>query len=111
MDIEYYHFHLYYEPENIDQASKLRDQIGECFDVALGRLWDRPVGPHPIGSCQISVSVELFQEVLVWLMENRRGIDVFIHPATGDDLKDHSEHAMWLGRSYPLKLDMFKSRS
>lgn len=108
MKIKDYHFHLYYDVKDIETASRLRDKISETFEVEVGRLWDKPVGPHPIGSCQVTVSSELFQEVMVWLLSNRDGIDFFIHPNTGDNLADHSDYIMWIGKSYELNLDGFR---
>ena len=46
-------------------------------------------------------------EVLPWLALNRKGLVVFLHPDTGDDLADHSEHAIWMGAIRPLDLSIF----
>jgi aromatic ring-cleaving dioxygenase len=32
---------------------------------------------------------------------------VFIHPEGENDLLDHRDHIMWIGKSYELKLDIF----
>jgi len=32
---------------------------------------------------------------------------VFLHPDTGDDLKDHTEHAIWMGSMRTLDLSIF----
>ena len=109
MKIKYYHFHLYYDVENIEAANVLREKIKESFDFEVGRLWDKPVGPHPIGSCQVSIPTQRFEEALTWFLENRKDIDLFIHPVTGDDLADHSDHAIWVGKSYDLKIEIFKN--
>jgi DOPA 4,5-dioxygenase len=37
-------------------------------------------------------------------MLNRAGLDVLVHPETGEDYEDHAYHALWLGR--PLALDL-----
>jgi DOPA 4,5-dioxygenase len=42
--------------------------------------------------------------VLPWLVLNRRGLTVFAHAQTGNALKDHTEHVIWLGPSETLKL-------
>ena len=42
--------------------------------------------------------------VVGWLVLNRGGLDVFVHPNTGDALVDHRDRAVWLGRSYALNL-------
>ena len=31
-------------------------------------------------------------------------LDVFVHPNTGDELRDHRDCALWLGRSHALNL-------
>lgn len=38
-------------------------------------------------------------------MLNRRGLTILVHPETGDDLADHSKHALWLGAVLPLDLE------
>ena len=40
-----------------------------------------------------------------WLALNRAGLTVFIHPETGDDIPDHRDYALWLGRQRELDLD------
>jgi aromatic ring-cleaving dioxygenase len=107
MNFQIYHFHLYFSHEQIPLATKLAHELGEHFALAVGRVWDRPVGPHPVNSCQISVPRAKFEEVVVWLMANRQGLDVFIHPEGENDLLDHRDHIMWIGKSYELKLDIF----
>jgi DOPA 4,5-dioxygenase len=108
MNIQDYHFHLYYEVKDIEKAISLKDKIVKEFNFQAGRVWDKPVGPHPIGSCQISVPNESFYDAITWLFCNRDGIDFFIHPNSGDALADHSRNAVWLGKSYELNLKMFE---
>jgi DOPA 4,5-dioxygenase len=31
-----------------------------------------------------------------------------LHPETGDDYVDHTEHAVWYGAMLPLRLEMFR---
>jgi DOPA 4,5-dioxygenase len=35
-------------------------------------------------------------------------LNVLVHPQTGDDLADHSDNALWLGRKLRLKLGFMK---
>jgi aromatic ring-cleaving dioxygenase len=42
-----------------------------------------------------------------WLMLNRDGLTVLLHPETGDDLTDHTAHAAWFGAVLPLRLEAF----
>ncbi|OIQ20003.1 MAG: hypothetical protein BM556_05815 [Bacteriovorax sp. MedPE-SWde] len=107
MKIKYYHFHLYYDPQNINVATKVSEKLSSIFDLEIGRLWNKPVGPHPVGSCQVTVPVELFEKVAAWFLENRNGIDIFIHPITGDNIADHRDYIMWIGKSYKLHTNFF----
>jgi DOPA 4,5-dioxygenase len=50
---------------------------------------------------------ELIADVLPWLALNRKGLVVFLHPDTGNDLLDHTEHAIWMGAMRPLNLSGF----
>jgi aromatic ring-cleaving dioxygenase len=99
-----YHAHVYFDADTHEQAAKLCASAGETFGVKVGRMHDRPVGPHPRGSCQLTVPADQFATVIPWLIEHRRGLTVFTHAETGDALKDHTDHVIWLGPSEPLKL-------
>jgi DOPA 4,5-dioxygenase len=39
-----------------------------------------------------------------WLALNHGALDVFVHPNTDNELRDHRDCALWLGRSYQLDL-------
>ncbi|MEP6678861.1 MAG: DOPA 4,5-dioxygenase family protein, partial [Betaproteobacteria bacterium] len=45
-----------------------------------------------------------FADVVGWLALNHAALDVFVHPNTGDPLRDHRDSAIWLGRSHTLDL-------
>lgn len=99
-----YHAHVYYDLATREQAVTLCTKAGELFGVRIGRMHDNPVGPHPRGSCQLTIKSEQFAAVIPWLIENRHGLTVFTHAETGDALKDHTDHVLWLGPSETLKL-------
>ena len=71
-------------------------------------MHDGPVGPHPRGSCQLTVPAERFGEAAQWLALNRGAFTVFAHACTGDDLADHTDHVIWFGPSEALRLGIFK---
>ena len=103
--IREYHAHVYYDaPATRAQAEQLVQAAGEKFGVKVGRIHDNPVGPHPRGSCQLTVKPEQFAEVIPWLVLNRKGLTIFTHAQTGNALKDHTDHVVWLGPSETLKL-------
>ena len=102
--IENYHAHVYYDAATREQAHKLCAAAGKKFGVKIGRMHDNPVGPHPRGSCQLTVEKGRFAEVVPWLILHRRALTIFAHAQTGDALKDHTDHVLWLGPSEKLKL-------
>lgn len=109
--IKSYHAHVYFGVDMVDQGRALCEAAAERFDLVMGRVHERPVGPHPMGSCQLGCSPRVFAELLPWLALNRNGLVVFAHPETGDHLADHAEHAIWLGGYLPLKLDIFQPKA
>jgi DOPA 4,5-dioxygenase len=48
--------------------------------------------------------VGCFTELISWLTLNHGTLDIFVHPNTGDALRDHRDSAVWIGRSYDLVL-------
>ncbi|MEE9568592.1 MAG: DOPA 4,5-dioxygenase family protein, partial [Candidatus Binatia bacterium] len=40
-----------------------------------------------------------------WLMLNREGLDVLVHPETGDNVSDHIDRALWLGKKLDLDVE------
>ena len=87
-------------------AAEVRAEVEARFDMKMGRWHDSPIGPHPMGSYQIAFAPDLFAEIVPWLALNRRGLTVFIHPETGDDVTDHSDYAIWLGEQRPVDLSV-----
>jgi len=102
-----WHAHVYYDAATLEQASALCELADQQLPVTKGRVHKKPVGPHPMWSCQLSFVPKDFAQVIVWLNERRQGLTVFVHPNTGDALVDHRDHAIWLGDSVRLKLDLF----
>jgi aromatic ring-cleaving dioxygenase len=102
-----WHAHVYFDAATKEQARALCEAAAERFGVAMGRMHDRPVGPHPVASCQLSVPAGAFGEVIPWLVLNRGELTVFAHAESGDALADHTRHVLWLGESLPLDLSIF----
>ena len=101
-----WHAHVYFDAATRDAAWSLREVIAAHFAdrVELGRFHERPVGPHPAWSYQVAFGPAQFAEVVAWLALNHRNLDVFVHPNTDDELRDHRDSAIWIGRSYQLDL-------
>ena len=85
------------------------ESVCDRFGIQMGRMHVTPVGPHPTGSCQMTVPPEKFAEVTAWLALNRDGLTVFTHAETGDVMADHTQHVVWLDDSQPLRLDVLRA--
>lgn len=106
--IKDYHAHVYYDAETKTKATQVRRGLEQEFEVTLGRWHDRPVGPHPCWSYQVAFKSALFGEIIPWLVLNRAGLVIFVHPNTGDALADHEHHALWMGQKMSLDLDALR---
>ncbi len=105
--VQGYHSHVYFNADTLQQARELCEAAAAQYDISMGRVHQRPVGPHPDWSCQLSYRAELLNEILPWLAVHRNGLVIFTHPITGNDLLDHRDYAMWMGAVRPLNLKMF----
>jgi DOPA 4,5-dioxygenase len=105
--IQSFHAHVYFDSEQIDTARTVCERAAKTFGVEMGRMHDKPVGPHPMGSCQLKATPDQFAKLLPWLALNRSGLIVFAHPETGHDLEDHRDHGIWLGVGLDLDLSIF----
>jgi DOPA 4,5-dioxygenase len=96
--IQSYHAHIYYRnAEERRRAEHLREQIADKFLVQLGRWHDNPIGPHERAMYQIAFNPEIFAAFVPWLMLNRAGLPILLHPNTGHPRADHLINAAWLG--------------
>ena len=105
-----YHAHIYYDPAATTKeiAARLREEIGQRFTGRVGNWHDEPVGPHSVAMYQVAFPVEEFPRLVPWLMLNRAGLDVLVHPETGDAYDDHTLNALWLGKPLPLRLEVLR---
>lgn len=103
-----YHAHVYYDAAQRLQAADLRAEIGRVFPVLIGRMHDRPIGPHTKGMFQVVIDQDVFAELVPWLMLNRNGLSVLVHAETGDAVADHTRHVMWLGEAVPLDIGVLR---
>ena len=102
-----WHAHVYYEPATRAAAEAVRQGIAAAFPQAqLGRWHDAPIGPHARAMYQVAFAPSLLPTLLPWLMLNRRGLAVLVHPETGRELSDHTHHAAWLGEMLPVHTAM-----
>lgn len=105
-----YHAHVYYDPKKTRRlAERLRERVALAFPQArLGRWHDELVGPHSQSMYQIAFPSSVLAAFLPWLMLNRGSLSVLLHPGTGNDYRDHTAHAAWLGPALKLRLSAFR---
>jgi len=109
LSIRDWHAHVYFDASTRAQAWALREIIESELTgrIEMGRFHENKIGPHPLWSYQLTITSRDFLEVIGWLTLNRDQLDVFVHPNTGNGLRDHRDSAIWLGRSHVLNLAIF----
>ncbi|OKL64003.1 hypothetical protein UA08_00828 [Talaromyces atroroseus] len=118
--------HIYYIPNNAGQtkfAKELHERIrrewladpkgkSKVPELRIYRFWDRPVGPHPVPMFEVNLlSPAEFGAFVPWLVINRGPLSALVHPNTvneGEELRNHSQRAMWLGERIPLDLELLR---
>jgi aromatic ring-cleaving dioxygenase len=103
-----YHAHIYYDQGSRETAARLREAIERSFEVVMGRWRDEPVGPHPQAMYQVKFDPGEFARIVPWLMLNRGGLAILVHPETDNAYLDHAENALWLGQKLSLRLDTLR---
>ena len=60
---------------------------------------------------QVTFLPPQFGTVVPWLMLHREGLDILVHPETGDDVADHTLHSLWLGEKLELNVEVLRPRT
>lgn len=109
-EITAYHVHIYFEKgkDSEKNAADTAKTLGEKFPGAVldahrvGR-----VGPHTELNIGVTITPESFGEIVGFLQMNNKGLSILIHPRTGDELVDHGDAALWLGKPVPFNQKFF----
>jgi aromatic ring-cleaving dioxygenase len=104
-----YHAHVYFDAQSTEQARALCERAAALFGVAMGRVHQKLVGPHPHWSCQLTFDARQFDALIPWLEAQRGGLNILVHALTGHSLDDHTTHASWLGEPAVLNLAHFSA--
>ena len=118
--IKSYDIHTYWNNNHDrerEEANLLRTKLQtefaheiEAGNIHLYKMWDKPIGPHPISMFEIDFKdPALFGRLVQFYQLNHGRLSVLIHPRTGDDLKDHTVHALWLGHKVRLNTDLLSN--
>ena len=101
-EIKGYHAHVYYNAATRRIAEGLRETLIGRFAVKPGGFSDEPRGPHPISQFNVIFETGEFPKIVPWLMLNRTGLTVLVHPNTSRPRSDHLLHSLWLGEVLPI---------
>ena len=107
-EIRGFHAHVYYDADTKPKAAQLREALLGRFKVEPGAFSDEPRGQHPISQFNVIFETSEFQNIVPWLMLNRDGLDILVHPLTDSSYNDHTALAMWLGTPVALKTDILR---
>lgn len=104
---EDFHAHIYFTAETRDSVLALRQELESSPDlpVDLQPVRETPMGPHPTPMFNAHIDRRDLGVVAYWLMRHHGPHSILVHPNTGDDLADHTRHALWLGEPLDLNLD------
>ena len=107
--------HVYYFQNSdfqLQYARELWQRIRHEFpELRIYRFWEKPVGPHPYAMFEVNVlTPEQFGAFLPWLVINRGPLSALLHPNCddGDEIRDHTQRATWLGEKVPLDVGMLR---
>jgi DOPA 4,5-dioxygenase len=101
--IKSYHAHIYFrDAAERAIAAAVREAMAARFSIQLGRWHEVPVGPHDLPMYQVAFATDSFATLVPWLMLNRDGLTVLVHPNTGNARRDHLVHAFWMGEILPI---------
>lgn len=84
-------------------------------ELRIYRFWEKPVGPHPYPMFEVNLFTPAqFGAFIPWLVIHRGQLSVLVHPNTdepgshwGNELRNHTARATWLGDKVPLDLTEF----
>ena len=103
----HYHAHVYWQNEaQRREALLLRQPLAE-LGCQLGRIWDEAIGPHPFAMYQVNYTDQNAGDVEQLL--NTTKLDILLHEDTGNDVRDHTQGARWLGRKLTLNIEWLQT--
>lgn len=114
--VVFWDFHVYYDDATRDESNALKSRLLNDFpeyasegSIIVKQLpVENPIGPHYYLFWEVDVArVDVFAKILSWFVQHHGSLSILIHPQTGFDLKDHTDHALWLGEKKEIKTSVF----
>lgn len=108
--IQKFHAHIYFEPAQQSSAEALYLAIHTLMlpRVRLGLFHFRLVGPHSLPMFTVMFEEAEKFEFIQFLQRNRSELSILIHEDTGDDYRDHTQGAEWLGNPLAINFEHFE---
>ena len=103
-----FHAHVYFDAITRPTAERIHDALAQHLGLDVGALCEQPVGPHAKPMFQVTITPEQFATVVPWLMVNRSGLSVLVHPTTDDEVADHDTSPLWMGESLPIDVEFLR---
>jgi aromatic ring-cleaving dioxygenase len=105
-EITEYHAHVYFQESTRASAEALHAKLGEVFASKIHQytIAYGPRGPHVQNMFGIDIPKDSFEAVLAFLILNHGPHSILFHPVSGNELLDHTHHALWLGEKQALNL-------
>jgi DOPA 4,5-dioxygenase len=107
-DIRGFHAHVYFDAVTRRTAERLHDELAQHLRVKVEALHERPVGPHAKAMFQVTITPAQFATVVPWLMVNRAGLSVLVHPLSDNPVRDHDTSALWMGEPLPIDVESLR---
>jgi aromatic ring-cleaving dioxygenase len=103
-----YHAHIYWAnltEKELALSFRLTLHDNGC---GLGRIKDKPVGPHPRPMYQVVYDAANQEFVESYLSQHHGEMSILLHEDIGHDHKrDHTDGARWIGEELTLNLASF----
>ncbi|CAI7676355.1 unnamed protein product [Penicillium pancosmium] len=108
--------HIYFnidDPEEKEYAYKLHERIRREFpELKIYCILETPWASHTAGMWEVNVHTPAqFGAFIPWLVINRGPLGCFMHPNTGDEIRDHVQRFTLFGnppRNNMAKFTLFK---
>lgn len=111
VEFKAFHSHIYFDENKIVKAENFHKKFSQLsLPIQISKLIHKPIGPHPFPMFEVDFKGEHFLAMIHFMQENRDGLSILIHPLSGNEILDHTDHAMFLGKKEKLNLAIFNER-
>jgi aromatic ring-cleaving dioxygenase len=107
---EKFHSHIYFTEKTYDKAAAFHTACKSLnIPMQISSLHKNLLGPHPHWMFEVDFKSEFFLDIIGFMFKYRNGLNILVHPLSGNALLDHTDYAMFLGQKEDLNLSIFGS--